>query len=222
MADKKIELEYNKHRMVALEKALRTQGKNIAEELLPELDSIYEKYVPDDIRYDIEALISREEAELRQSENCFAVYHLHDDFDDFHFTDECNNTFYDAACRYQDMSKYGYRSKTMDTVAQKYFSDHQPISAPVFSVLCDTMPNNNKVSALIEFDLENETVGVCDSSDNSWRVYFLEDVLDAVRKAELNADDDFKTNREIFEETLRGREISFDNDEECETPEMQM
>lgn len=222
MSGKKIELGYNEHRIAAIEKALQTQGKNIAEELLPELDFIYEKYVPDDIRYKVEDLISREETELRQSANCFAVYHLHDDFDDYHFTDDFSNTFYDAACRYCEMLQYGYRSKTVDTVAQEYFSEHQPINASVFSILCSAMPNDNRISALIEFDFENETVGVCDSSDNSWRVYNLEDVSEAVHKAERKADSVFKTDQEIFNEALEGKEIWFESEEETQESTMQM
>lgn len=217
-----IKLEYNDHRLAALEKALNTQGKNIAEELLPELDLIYENQVSDEIRYEIEALISREEAEARMSENCFAVYHLHDDFDDYHFTDEINNTFYDAACRYSEMSEYGYKSKTADTVAHEYFPDSQQINASVFSALCNAMPNDNRISALIEFDLENETVGVCDSGDNSWRLYNLENVLDAARKAELKPDDVFKTDREIFNEALIGKEINIESEDATDDFIMQM
>ena len=93
MADKNILIEYNEHRIAALEKSLKIQNRNIAEKLLTELDSLYEKYVSDDVRYKIESLAAREEAEIRQSKNCFAAYRLHDDFVDFHFTDECNNTF---------------------------------------------------------------------------------------------------------------------------------
>lgn len=220
MAD--IEIEYNDHRLAALEKALKAQDKNISEELLPELDSIYEKYVPDEIRYEVESLISREETELRLSKDCFAVYHLHDDFDDYHFTDEFNNTFYDAACRYCEMLEHGYKSKTTDTVAQEYFSDHQPINAPVFSVLCDTMPNNNKISALIEFDLEDETVSVCDSSDNVWRAYHLEDVAEAMHRVKLKSELDFRTDQEIFREALEGKEIDLGDESQANNPIMQM
>lgn len=69
------------------------------------------------------------------------------------------------------------------------------------------MPNNNKISALIEFDLEDETVSVCDSSDNAWRVYHLEDVAEAVHKVKLKSDIDFRTDQEIFGEALESKEI---------------
>lgn len=183
---------------------------------------MYEKYVPDEIRYKVDSLIEREETELRQTNGCFAVYHLHDDFDDFHFTDEFNNTFYDAACRYSEMLEFGYTSKTTDTVANEYFSDHQPINAAVFSVLCNTMPNDHRISALIEFDLENETVSVCDSSDNAWRVYNLKDVADAMYKVKLKSDLDFRTEQEIFSEALEGKEIEFGGVSQATEQSMQM
>lgn len=222
MAYKTIGIEYNEHRFAALEKALQAQGKNITEVLLQELDLMYEEYVSDEIRYEVESLISREESERHQSENCFAVYHLHDDFDDYHFTDEFNNTFYDAACRYCEMLEDGYKSKTTDTIAQEYFSDHQTINIPLFSVLCDTMPNNNKISALIEFDLENETVSVCDSSDNAWRVYGLEDITEAMRKVGAKSNSDFRTDREIFSEALEGKELTLKDESQTDEPTMQM
>lgn len=222
MADKKIDVGYNEHRLTALEKALKTQGKNIEEELSAELDFIYEKYVPNNVRHEIESLISREEAEIRQTKNCFAVYHLHDDFDDFHFTDESNNTFYDAACCYCKMLEYGYKSEMVDTVAHEYFPDNQPINVALFSVLCNTMPNDNHISALIEFDFENETVSVCDSSDNAWRAYHLEDVASAVHKAKLLSASTLNTEQEIFNEALIGKEIDFESEDETDNFTMQM
>lgn len=222
MADKKIELEYNEHRIAAIEKALKTQGRNIEEELSAELDLIYEKHVPDDIRYDIEALISREEAEIRQTKNCFAVFHLHDDYGDFHFIDEFNKTFYDAACRYCEMLEYGYKLQTVDAVAESYFPDNQSINVSLFSVLCNTMPNDNHISALIEFDFEDETVSVCDSSDNSWRAYHLEDVASAVHKAKLKFNTLLNTEQEIFDDALIGKEIDFESEDETDEFDMQM
>lgn len=120
------------------------------------------------------------------------------------------------------MLEYGYKSKTVDTVAHEYFSDNHPVNAPVFSVLCNTMPNDNRISALIEFDLENETFSVCDSSDNSWRVYNLEDVADAVHKVKLKSDLIFETDKEIFNNALAGKEIDFESEDETDDFTMQM
>lgn len=220
MAD--IKLEYNNHRLAALKEILSEQDKTLDAELSSALDTLYEKYVPEKLKAEIESLIARENTELRQTENCFAVYHLHDDFDDYHFTDEFNNTFYDAVCRYCEMLEYGYKSKTVDTVALEYFSDNHPIDVAVFSVLSNTMPNDNRISALIEFDLENETVGVCDSSDNAWRVYNLEDVADAVHNVKLKSDLSLNTDQEIFNKALAGRDIDFESEDESNDFTMQM
>lgn len=220
MAD--IKLEYNNHRFAVLKKILSEQDKTLDAELSSALDTLYEKYVPEKLKAEIESLIARENAELRQTENCFAVYHLHDDFDDYHFTDEFNNSFYDAACRYCEMLEYGYKSKTVDTVAHEYFPDNQQINVSVFSVLCNTMPNDNRISALIEFDLEDETVSVCDSSDNAWRAYHLEDVADAVHKVKLKSYLILETDREIFNNALAGKEIDFESEDETDDFIMQM
>lgn len=220
MAD--IKLEYNNHRFAVLKKILSEQDKTLDAELSSALDTLYEKYVPEKLKAEIESLIARENAELRQTENCFAVYHLHDDFDDYHFTDEFNNSFYDAACRYCEMLEYGYKSKTVDTVAHEYFPDNQQINVSVFSVLCNTMPNDNRISALIEFDLEDETVSVCDSSDNAWKAYHLEDIADAVHKVKLKSELILETDREIFNNALAGKEIDFESEDETDDFIMQM
>ena len=220
MAD--IKLEYNNHRFAVLKKILSEQDKTLDAELSSALDTLYEKYVPEKLKAEIESLIARENAELRQTENCFAVYHLHDDFDDYHFTDEFNNSFYDAACRYCEMLEYGYKSKTVDTVAHEYFPDNQQINASVFSVLCNTMPNDNRISALIEFDLENETVSVCDSSDNAWKAYHLEDIADAVHKVKLKSELILETDQEIFNNALAGKELDFESEDETDDFTMQM
>ncbi len=220
MAD--IKLEYNNHRLAALKEILSEQDKTINAELSSALDTLYEKYVPEKLKTDIASLIERENHELRQTENCFAVYHLHDDFDDFHFTDESNNTFYDAACCYCKMLEYGYKSKTVDSVAHEYFPDNQPINVSLFSVLCNTMPNDNHISALIEFDFEDETVSICDSSDNAWRAYHLEDVASAVHKAKLLSASALNTEQEIFNEALIGKEIDFESEDETDEFSMQM
>jgi len=42
------------------------------------------------------------------------------------------------------------------------------IDADKYEYLCDRMPNDFRITALMDFDLDNETVSVCDSSDNAW------------------------------------------------------
>ena len=58
-------------------------------------NQIYEQTVPENERKDIENLIRNEaleEAERREAARCFAVNHMHDGEDDFHFTtDICTN-----------------------------------------------------------------------------------------------------------------------------------
>ena len=75
---------------------------------------------------------------------------------------------------------------------------------------------------MIEFDLENETVSVCDSSDNSWRVHNLEDVADAVHKVKLKSDLILETDKEIFNNALAGKAIDFESEDETDDFTMQM
>lgn len=53
-----------------------------------------------------------------------------------------------------------------------------------FSVLCSAMPNDPRITALVEFDFDHDTISVCESSDNAWWTYNLKDVSTAMYKAE--------------------------------------
>lgn len=105
---------------------------------------------------------------------------------------------------------------------QERFVQCMKDSYPPGTVLCNTMPNDNHVSALIEFDFENETVSVCDSSDNAWRAYHLEDVSSAVHKSKLKFNAELNTEQEIFNDALIGKEIDFESEDETDKLSMQM
>ena len=65
----------------------------------------------------------------------------------------------------------------------------------------------------MEFDLEDGTVGVCDSSDNAWRYYKLKDVSTAVYKAERKSGLRWSEEQEIFTKALSGKEIDVYEDQ---------
>lgn len=156
----------------------------------------------------------------------FSVYHFHNADDDFFFTTELRDTFYSAAYSYRKLIQDGNDNLTLDSIASIYYSDYNPIDELNYSVLCDAMPNDFRISMLIKFDFENGTVDICDSSDNAWRVYNLDDVIEAVSRAERKPGLHLETRREIFEEALAGKEIYYDDENEIvdedSSPTMQM
>ena len=146
--------------------------------------------------------------------------HLHDSDDDFLFTTDLRNDFYSMAYLYQHELKDMIGTYTLDSLADR-FGSYQAINAPTFSVLCDAMPNDPRITALVEFDFEHNTVSVCDGGDNEWRAYDLKDVSAAMCRAERKNDLSLVTRRGIFDEALAGKEIvpEFGTGTETETDE---
>ena len=209
MADADIKLSFNAHRYETLEQILTESGSSVENELFRELNGMYRALVPENERAEIESEIERENAEAASTKEAamrFAVVHLHDSDDDFLFTTELRNDFYSIAYLYQHELKDMVGTYTLDSLADR-FGSYQAINAPTFSVLCDALPNDPRITALVEFDFEHNTVSVCGSGDNEWRAYDLQDVSAAMCRAERKNGLSLVTRREIFNETLVGKEI---------------
>ena len=228
MADTDVTLFYNKHRLSALERILTESGSSVENALRYQLDSLYKDFVPEDEQAAIEALIAKEQAEEkteRESKWRFSVIHFHEGSDDFHFITELRYDFYSAAHLYRNYMKDKVGKYTLDSLASM-FGDYQVIDKPTYDILCDTMPNDRRITALMDFDFDNGTVSVCESSDNAWWTYCLKDVSAAMYRAERKSGLKLETRREIFMEALAGKEIDMDGAdpsiEESDSPNMQM
>ena len=221
MNDIDITLYLNEYRVRALADALAERTANTVEDELHEaFDALYLEYVPGERRADIEAQIEQEEiAEQARIEagRRFAVYHIRENDEDYHFTSEHFRNPMQAAYRYRLYAR-GQLSAKPQTLAAA-FIETEPISIEKFAEICEDMNSDPRVTALIEFDLDNDAVSVCDSSDNAWRTYSLHDFSAAAFKAYRS---DYYANdcrREIFNNSLAGKEIEPSEDE---APTMQM
>ena len=211
-----ITLFCNDHRFNAMARALALQGMTVVQALYPALDVLYEQIVPPDERRQIEEYIADEEARrIRECEAArrFSVVHLHDADGDLHFTSELHTNFYNAARLYRVVTKeLSGIAPMMDRLSHAFMS-HRNITPSDFSALCQAMPNDQRITAVMEFDLEDGTVGVCDSSDNAWRYYKLKDVSTAVYKAERKSGLRWSEEQELFTKALSGKEIDIDSGE---------
>lgn len=220
MHDEEIVLYFNEHRLDALRINLTEQHTDLTKELYKALELLYEQNVPEEERNAVEQFIAEqehEEAERREAERRFAVYHIRENGEDAHFTSEYFRSPMQAAYRYRRYVR-NELSDEPKTFADA-FMETEPIPIEKFAEICDDMNSDPRVTALIEFDLDNDTVSVCGSSDNAWWTYSLHDFSVAAFKAyrsDFHTDDD---RREIFENSLAGKEIDID---EGEAPAMQM
>ena len=217
-----ITIYFNGHRLEKLESYLLKNGSSVEHELQNLLDHFYEQTVPERERMEVEAQIELEQAEesaQREAARRFAVVHFHEGDDDYFFTSELRNCFYGIANLYRSTLRNEVGKYTLDSIAQSNFSGSEQISDVMFSVLCDAMLNDPRITALVEFDFDHDTVSVCESSDNAWWTYTLKDVSNAMYKAERKEGLTLAARHEIFETALEGKEIEFDDGD---GPTMQM
>lgn len=219
-----ITLYLNEYRVRALADALGNQtAETVEDKLMEAFDTLYQEYVPDEQRSAIEAKIEREDADEQarlEAKRRFAVYHVRENGEDYHFTSDHFRTPMQAAYRYRLYDR-GELSSTPETLAAA-FIETNTISLNEFSNACTDINSDKRITALIEFDLDEGHVSVCDSSDNAWWTYSLHDFSVAAYKAyrsDYRAED---CRREIFNNSLAGKEIEQSEDAPSEAPTMQM
>ncbi len=225
MADEEITLYYNEHRLDALRVNLSTQNRNLSQELYKALDRLYEQVVPADERKEVEVFIKDEEqkeAERREARRRFAVFHVCENGADAYFTSEHFKTFSAAAYRYRLYSR-GELSSQPQSLADAFVGSNET-TAEDYELFCNQMSNDLRISALIDFDLDTETVSVCDSGENTWRYYRLHDLSVAAFKAYRGEYHSPEERKQIFDGALINKAIDVESEvlSEIEPPSMQM
>ena len=224
MTDEELVLYFNSLKLEKLERYLLENGSSVEHELQNLLDRFYEQTVPEHERMEVEVQIELErerEAAEREASRRFAVVHFHEGEGDFFFTSELRNNFCSIANLYHSTLKDEIGKYTLDSIAQSNFSGCQAINDVTFSVLCSAMPNDPRITALVEFDFDHNTVSVRESGDNAWRAYNLKDVSTAMWKAERMEYLPLTARHEIFAAALEDKEITFDEGK-GESPDLQM
>lgn len=227
-----ISLYLNELRLKAVKSVLAQEGFTIEDKLNESFNFLYEQLVPYEQQTAIEAQIEKiDEAERseREAKRRFAVFHICENGEDAYFTSQHFLNFRSAAYRYRLYDR-DELSDEPQSLAEAFFGKDE-ITAANYEALCDRRPNDYRITAIIDFNVDNETAGVCDSSNNAWRHYRLHDLSVAAFKA-FRGDYYSRDDRErIFGDALAGKEIEFDkaNEEtpaadggEDEAPTMQM
>ena len=126
------------------------------------------------------------------------------------------------AYRYREFMKDEVGAVTLDSLA-RHFGEYEPVDEVTFSILCNTMPDDPRITAIADFDFESNTVSICEHGDE-WRTYDLKDVSTAVFKANRKSGLQMEAQEAIFEESLEGKEMLFEEDteDEGEGPVLQM
>ena len=211
MNDIDITLFLNEYRVKALEEALGNRTAETIEDKLSEaFDVLYQEYVDDEQRASIEAKIECEEAAEQariEDKRRFAVYHVREDGEDYHFTSDHFRSPMQAAYRYRlyDRNELSANPQTLAAA----FIETNPISLEA----CTDINTDKRITALVEFDLDEGCVSVCDNSDNVWQTFTLHDFSVAAYKAYRSDYRGEDCRREIFNNSLAGKEINLDKTE---------
>ena len=219
MNDIDITLYLNQYRVRALADAIGSQTAETVEDKLTEaFDTLYQEYVPDEQRASIEARIEREDAAEQarlEAARRFAVYHIRENDDDCHFTSDYFLSPMQAAYRYR-LYERGELSADPKAFADA-FIETNPISLEYFGKVCADIHSDDRVTALFEFDLDEGWVSVHNSTDDDWQVYSLHDFSVAAYKAFRSDYRSEECRREIFNNSLAGKEMDLSEETDDET-----
>ena len=211
MNDIDITLYLNEYRVRALADALGSQTAETVEDKLAEaFETLYQEYVPDEQRASVEAMIESEyaaEQAKMEAARRFAVYHIRENGDDYHFTSDHFRSPMQAAYRYR-LYERGELSADPKTFADA-FIETNPVNLEYFGKVCADIHADDRVTALLEFDLDKGRVSVCDGMDNEWQTYSLRDFSVAAYKAFRSDYRSEEGRREIFNSSLAGKELNF-------------
>lgn len=231
MGDIDISIYYNERRLNAMQKKLAEQGTTVEAELKNMIDVLYESILPGEVCAEIDAQIAKEQAVAdaeREAARRFAVFHIRENGEDYHFTSDYFQTVMQAAYRYRRYER-GELSKEYKSLADA-FVETQPIDLKKFNEVCTDMNSDKRVTALLEFDLDRGNISICDSSDNAWWMYRLHNFSVAAYKAYRSDYRSEDCRREIFNSSLAGKEIfppeeatdEAPDEDEDESPVMRM
>ena len=138
------------------------------------------------------------------AEKPIAAIHLHTKEDDVYFTSESCDSIYTIASFYENELKRDAGEMTLDSLAAA-FGETQFLSAQIFSALGRAMLVDEHIT-LMKFDFDEKKVRINQQKDMQWHSYYLEDVGEAVRKAEKEPGLSIEAREKVFEEVLREKE----------------
>ena len=104
------------------------------------------------------------------------------------------------------------------------FIETNPVSLEYFGKVCADIHADDRVTALLEFDLDEGRVSVYNGTDNEWQTYTLHDFSVAAYKAFRSDYRSEECRREIFNSSLAGKELELSDEalDETDAPMMQM
>lgn len=139
--------------------------------------------------------------------------------EDFCFVSELPVDFHTAIQVYCEKTRKEVGETTLDSI-DDYCPNKSEIDSFSFSALCSDMPHDNQITAVYDFNFDDNTIKTIDNHGDSIRVFDLDDIYDAYTHAVENAGARCSEWHDYFDSYISGKEI--DIDDEAEAPTMQM
>lgn len=226
MNSTEITLFFEELKTTALKNVLEQEGSSIQKKLQEHLGFLYEQLVPVEQQTAIDVLIQAQEEQERQEAEArkrFAVFHVRENGADSYFTSQQFNSFHAAGYRYR-LYERRELSAEPQTFSTAFFGSEE-ISEEQFRALKEHIPEDHRILALLDFDLDEGIVSACKLGHREMKCYDLHDVSVAAFKAFRS---EYRTSREradLFDAALEDKEIvmsGVDLDESGDAPFMQM
>ena len=162
MNSTEITIYFEEAKAAALKAVLAQEGSTIESKLQESLRFLYEQLVPVEQQSAIDALIKAQEEQERQEAEArkrFAVFHVRENGENSYFTSQHFTSFHAAGYRYRLYAR-GDLSSQPQNLADA-FAGSEAISEDQYRVMKEQMPDDHRILALIDFDLDEGTVSAC-------------------------------------------------------------
>ncbi len=184
MTDVAICLFFNTRKSDAIKIALNKQGKDFDKELIAIIEKLYNDIVPKKEREMVEEKIRKDHESEIEAERYVAA-HCHDKNDDYYFIVKGYENLYSFAKRYKDEVQKYVGKCHLDKLAIM-FGEQTRIDNFDFGSLAGIflLQQNSRITAIVDFNFENERFSFLDHNTDSWRDFTLRDMVNALDEAE--------------------------------------
>ena len=216
--DTEVTVFYNDRRLKAIKEALAEKGSTVESELKDMMDVLYETVLPKEVCDEIDEQIAKDQAAddaEREASRRFAVMHIRENGEDTFLTNDYFGTFLSAAYRYR-LYERGELTAQPKTLTEA-FCESGMLDEDEYESLCEKATDDERITAVLDFDLDEKTVRNLNTQNGEWKTYRLHDVSVAAYKANRSDTRAPQFRQITFDSALDGREIEPPAGAESET-----
>ena len=204
-----ITIPYRKY--VAMREALERGGNNFEEQMQLKAEEWYQALIPKEQREEIEKQIQADNEAKELRKKMFAVVRIQNGFESYAFTTERGEEFYSIARDFVDLdAEKDLEQYELDSIARNGFRHANFLDEPVYEIMCGAIKNNQIISAVVNFDLEDRNVCVLEQDSEEWKTYSLDAMERVVKSLQKFVTEPYGMQISRFHSLLESEEIEMD------------